>query len=114
VQAVRQLTSYIEELRAELAKKDETILSLGKELAQAKPSLQQGKNERNTNPRIMAPTDPVQPPKSTKTPAVEVCFTHPHIAEFSLVTSLKSYNSLLMHPARLCTVFSKIIPYHKG
>lgn len=70
-EAVRQLTSYIEELRAELAKKDETILSLGKEFAQAKPSLQQGKNEPNSNPPIMASTDPVQPPKSTKTPAVE-------------------------------------------
>lgn len=82
MQAVRQLTLYVEELREELTNKDEMILSLRKELAQAKPSLQQGKHEPNSNPRVMASTDPGQPTTSTKTPTVEVCFTQTHISNF--------------------------------
>lgn len=70
-EAVRQLTSYVEELRAELAKKDETITLLRKEVAQAKPSLQQGPLELNSNPRFMTPTDPAQLTKSTNTHSVE-------------------------------------------
>ena len=69
MQAVRELTTYVEELREELAKKDETIVSLRKELAQTKSSLQQG----NSNARFMASTDPAQPTKPTSTPAEEVC-----------------------------------------
>ena len=82
MQVVRQLTSYVEELRAELAKKDETIALLRKEVVQANPSLQQGPLELNSNPRFTTPTDPAQLTKSTNTHSVEVCFTHPHITIF--------------------------------
>lgn len=59
-QAVRQLTSYVEELRAELAMKDETIVSLQKELSRTETSFRQDRLVPKTNSSVKASTASAQ------------------------------------------------------
>lgn len=59
-EAVRQLTSYVEELRAELAMKDETIVSLQKELSRTETSFRQDRLVPKTNSSVKASTASAQ------------------------------------------------------
>lgn len=55
-QAVRQMTSYAEELRAELASKDEKIMSLQEKLSHVEPSLRQERPVMKSNSSVKAST----------------------------------------------------------
>uniref|UniRef100_A0A7I4BUR4 Uncharacterized protein n=1 Tax=Physcomitrium patens TaxID=3218 RepID=A0A7I4BUR4_PHYPA len=68
-QSVRQLTSYVKELKAELTLKDEKIASLRSELSQAETALQQGRIASNSTPGVLTTA---QSNKSAKRPNVEV------------------------------------------
>lgn len=69
MQSVRQLTSYVKELKAELTLKDEKIASLRSELSQAETALQQGRVASNSTPGVLTTA---QSNKSAKRPNVEV------------------------------------------
>jgi len=72
-EAVRQLTSYVEDLRVELALKDEMVMSLRKELSAAEALLRQKSLAPNSVPGAKTSADPARPkPKST----VEVSFSN--------------------------------------
>uniref|UniRef100_A0A7I4BXM7 Uncharacterized protein n=1 Tax=Physcomitrium patens TaxID=3218 RepID=A0A7I4BXM7_PHYPA len=68
-ESVRQLTSYVKELKAELTLKDEKIASLRSELSQAETALQQGRIASNSTPGVLTTA---QSNKSAKRPNVEV------------------------------------------
>uniref|UniRef100_A0A7I4F141 Uncharacterized protein n=1 Tax=Physcomitrium patens TaxID=3218 RepID=A0A7I4F141_PHYPA len=55
-EAVRQMTSYAEELRAELASKDEKIMSLQEKLSHVEPSLRQERPVMKSNSSVKAST----------------------------------------------------------
>lgn len=70
-QAVRQLTSYIEELRAETASKDDIIAALRTELALGETGLQVDRHASESTGETATFQSPSTPP------SLEVDFQHP-------------------------------------